>query len=163
MHVGRYADAGEPMTGERMKQLSKKNKGFTLIELMIASVIMLTILTVAGSMMFGGFKSFFSSTSMVNGQEAVRAVVSRVSQDLRKADTAAQVTVSATSITITPAAGGASTYTYNSGAHTVSYNGTAIATGINGFTAANNSGAVSVTVSSGDGGGYSLTTSITLR
>ncbi len=145
-----------------MKRL-RKNKGFTLIELLIASAIFVSIITVAGAMLLSGFRSFIASTEIISGQAAVRQVILLVSKDLRKADTTDEVTCTANTVTISPSGGDASAYSYDGAADTIAWNGTTIAAGISAFSATESGGMVTVTVSSGDGGGYSLSTNVTLR
>ena len=94
----------------------KNNKGFTLVELIIAIMIFSVVMALAGSLFVSGFRNYEKVSEILTGQSNTRYVMYDISKALRSAKME-DVTISEdhTAITI-----GDVSYIYSSGSSTVS-------------------------------------------
>lgn len=110
---------------------SKANNGFTLVELLIALALMAALLSALAAGVHASLQNYDENDKIAQTTQTSRAVLDRLSSDIRTAD---DLTTTATSVTITPPANdqnlakvvyswkdGALTYSQTIGTQTKSY------------------------------------------
>ena len=99
-----------------MKYL-KNNKGFTLMELLIVSAILVMVVGVSSLLLLTGLRNYSDNAERINGQYNVRMSLVQLNRDLRTADSA-DVSIGAGGKSI---AIGTKAYSYDGTAGTLTY------------------------------------------
>ena len=108
----------------------QKQKGFTLVEMILVIIILSIIATVGSQVMSNGFTAYLSGRDMVDAEWQGRYAMQRMSRELRdvRSATAGDLVMGANQITFTDI--NANTITYALTGTTLTRNGTALADGV---------------------------------
>lgn len=108
----------------------QKQKGFTLVEMILVIIILSIIATVGSQVMSNGFTAYLSGRDMIDAEWQGRYAMQRMARELRdvRSATAGDLVMGTNQITFTDI--NANTITYALASTTLTRNGTALADGV---------------------------------
>lgn len=143
-----------------MNNLSRTNKGFTLIEVVITLLILGLVFTMISTLTANALKFLSNEASQVESQERLRLLTVDVEKDIRfyvfltedgtPPNNTTDFKKSSSGDTITYLLGNQVTYVYNTAQQTVTRNGELISQGLESFSLTNEGSSIHISVSSLD-------------
>jgi prepilin-type N-terminal cleavage/methylation domain-containing protein len=96
-----------------MKQLNRRQKGFTIVELMIATTVLSVVLLLVTAMMIGIGNLFTKGVNQARIQDNVRSISDEFAQQLKFTGATLAWTANPSTVAINDLSGAAHTYTIN--------------------------------------------------